>query len=483
MKNFPVFIRLIVFVLIFIGIGYTNPQIELFLDSAYHVSTIMHLIRQKVAYAYSPMWYVDRHVWHLVWATILSPFMPLATTSVFKIIYITQFWLGYILIYLATIRIMRKLLINNADALLEIVAAFAAFIYFFSTAFFNFAWETMYAVSYMITMPLAIYACGVLTTLVFSTKSNRRGSDFGLLGVSLLLILLFHAAELAYFFIYAIFLLFSLCLNRNVIKFIFPVAAGLLLTVFLLMKVEIFGGKFISLNSYTRIYSKDPTNVEIPITEWVYLSFLVIAFLAVLSFRQKLFNNKFLLTLATYSIFMAWFAIDIPSRIIFFFEPPYLTSRFIFGSFWFLFIPAFFYIVLRKLPVAIFSLMYITLAITSIYMVYMYSASHQQRFSLISKRMLISHDGDYLSRITYANFAKVDDYLKAYDCKKYIFDGNDDVSAAIGIAGCNSVTDYMNFRKLPLDEVKKLGNYQIVSVPDLFQQGDNQKYGAMWSIR
>lgn len=476
-------IRSTIFAMAFCAICYTNPQIELFLDSAYHVSGISHLIKQGVANAYSPIWYIDRHAWHQAWAWLLMPFMPLATTAIFKIVYVAQAWLTFVFIYLASIRLIHCINKQISVIGLELIAFSSAFLYLFTTSFFNFSWLSMFAVSYMVTMPMALYLCAWL--IEKSELLLFHKSDYWIL-ILVVAILLFHAAELAYPFILGVFLVIG-NFRRLPLKLAASFIVSLLVILLLLMNLKILGSKFISLDVYRSIYAKDPSNHVIPLTEWVYLAFAlgIVLIILRLSLPKYInFNLKLFLICYCYSLFMAYFAINIKTRELFFFEPPYLTARFIYGSLWFIFIPVFLYFLLNSLLPKFSPYVYLPIFIGLIIGIYNYSRNHDQKFSLIARRLILSHDGDYISRVTYANFAKVDAYLKNYDCHKYIFSGNDDISAAIGIAGCNSDTDYMTFGRVSPEQMKQLSaKYQLVKVPDLFQQGDNQKYGEMWGIR
>lgn len=476
-------IRSLIFIAAFCAIYYTNPQIELLLDSAYHISGITHLIRQDVANAYSPVWYIDRHAWHQVWAWILAPFMPLPTTTIFKVVYAAQAFVTFILIYLSSLKIIRVIVKNLSAVAYELLAFSSAFLYLFTTSFFNFSWISMYAASYLITMPIAVYICAWL--IEKSVNSCFSKKDILIL-LPITVVLLFHAAELAYPIILIIFLALA-NLKRIPLKFIITALVILLLVMLALFNIKLLGAKFISIETYRFIFAHSPSNHIVPLTEWVYLAFglggLLILFRLIFPNQFRL-NLKLLLVCYTYSLFMAYFAINIQARELFFFEPPYLTARFIYGSLWFIFIPVFLYFLLNSLLPKFSPYVYLPIFIGLIIGIYNYSRNHDQKFSLIARRLILSHDGDYISRVTYANFAKVDAYLKNYDCHKYIFSGNDDISAAIGIAGCNSDTDYMTFGRVSPEQMKQLSaKYQLVKVPDLFQQGDNQKYGEMWGIR
>lgn len=475
-------IRSLIFIAAFCAIYYTNPQIELLLDSAYHISGITHLMRQDVANAYSPVWYIDRHAWHQVWAWILVPFMPLSTTTIFKVVYAAQALVTFILIYLSSLKIIRVIIKDLPTVAYELLAFFSAFLYLFTTSFFNFSWISMFAVSYMITMPISVYICAWL--IEKSVNSYFYKKDILIL-LPIMVVLLFHAAELAYPIILIMFLALA-NLKRIPLKFIITALSVLLLLMLALFNIKLLGAKFINIETYRSIFAHSPSNHIIPLTEWVYLAFGLGGLLILLRLifpHQFRLDLKLLLVCYCYSLFMAYFATNVEARELFFFEPPYLTARFIYGSLWFIFIPIMLYLLLNL--ISRFSIyLYLPVAIALVIGVYNYSKNHEQKFSLITKRLILSHDGDYISRVTYANFAKVDAYLKNYDCRKYIFSGNDDISAAIGIAGCNSDTDYMTFGRVSPEQMKQLSTkYQLIKVPDLFQQGDNQKYGAMWSIR
>ena len=478
-------IRTIIFAMVFYAICYTNPQIELLLDSAYHVSTILHLAKQGNAYAYSPVWEVTRHGWHSLWAIILKPFLPLATTSIFKIIYLTQFFIGYIFVYFASYLLVRNLIKNTPRQVIELISGFAAFLYFFSTAFWNFSWPTMYAASYLITMPMAIYLCA---WLLDKSANFRMVSWYEWAKVTLisLLIIIFHAAEYAYIFIFLTGLFLSR-FNNVSLKYIFIAITLLAVVIVAFMLVKSLGVHFISISDYNVIYAKDHSNHVLPLTEWVSLSWYAAIGLILIAILDKKasINLRNLYLIITYSYFMAFFAEHVEARILFFFEPPYLTARFIYGSMWFIFIPLLVYILIWRLSQIIQYIAY-SLAIVGLsYAVYDYSFKHEQKFSLIAKRLIISHDGDYISRVTYANFAKVDSYLKSYDCTKYLFiSNNDDINAAIGIAGCNGNLSYDTFGRLTNEQIKQLSlKYKVIQVPELFRQGDNEKYSQLWGIR
>jgi hypothetical protein len=478
-----IYLRGIFILIAFFAIFYTNPQIELLLDSAYHVSGVMHLIKQGVADAYSPAWHIERHLWHSCWAIILKPFMPLATTSVFKIIYTVQLLLTFILVYLSAYLLLRTIAKNISSLLLEISSFFSAFLYLFTTCFFSFSWASMFAVSYMITMPLAVYLCAFCLDRFYQHKFTKvDGVIFILVSA---FILAFHAAEYAYVIILCVFL-FVFNLQRVSLKLIISLIVTFSMVILLLYFTPILGAKFTTLASYHQIYQNDPSNHVIPLTEWVYLAGIVAIMLIIvriITARVPLHLNSLLLV-TCYSVFMAYFAISIQSRELFFIQPPYLTARFIYGSFWFIFIPLGLSLLLGKLPQYIGSALYLFLSSILVVSLYDYSKAHDAGFSLIAKRLMLSHDGDYISRVTYANFAKVDDYLKSYNCSNVIFSGNDDISAAIGIAGCNSDTNYYTFGRLSPEQLQQLSaKYQLIKVPELFTQGDNQKYGQMWSIR
>jgi|GEM_PF-3899061 len=473
-----VFLAITVYTIIF-----TNPQIELLLDSAYHISGITHLIKQGIANAYSPVWYIDRHAWHQVWAWVLMPFMPLATTTIFKMVYTVQAFATFVLIYLASLKIIRIIARDLPAIAYELMAFSSAFLYLFTTSFFNFSWISMYATSYLITMPISVYICAWLTNKSLNSCFCKKDL---LIILPVLAVLLFHAAELVYPIILTIFLIIA-NLKRMPLKFFAGVFGCLLVLIVALFNIKLLGAKFISIETYRSIFAHSPSNHEIPLTEWVYLAFGLgglLILLRVIFPKQFKLNFKLLSVCYTYSLFMAYFAVNIKARELFFFEPPYLTARFIYGSLWFIFIPLCAYYLLAALLPKYASYIYLPVFAGLVIGVYHYSRNHDQKFSLIARRLILSHDGDYISRVTYANFAKIDAYLKNYDCHKYIFSGNDDISAAIGIAGCNSDTDYMTFGRISPEQMKELSSkYQLIKVPDLFQQGDNPKYGEMWSIR
>lgn len=461
--------------------GLTNPQINLALDSDAHVSVIMHLIRQGEAYMYSPEFIMPRHAWHSLWALILKPFMPISVFHVFKIIYIIQFILTVLLIYVSS-----KIIIKNVYPDINIYrnsigSAGATVLYVFSTSLLGFSWVTMYMVSYLITMAVTIYL--IAWSIDNFNERLIRIKTVIVFILCLSVILFIHGAEFSYFIVWCAFFM-PFILNKIRLRAVLFILCVVAIFILLLVNVRLFSGSFISLNEYRQVYAHDNSNINLPVTEIVWFSVICFSFfiLAISLFRAKFrVNIRLLLVIYIYSCFMIYITYNVQARELLFFIRPHITARFIYGSLWFIFIPITIIAILAKVRLRVFLPLFPVIFLVVFYGIYIYSKGHEKFFSNSVHRLIISYDPDVMGRFSQKDFEIIESYVSKYNAKETLFIANDDIAAAIGITGYSSNYDYHTFTQMtPVVLGKYTSTYKLVIVPNIIPLNSNPKNFNLW---
>lgn len=483
-KNNTYAIEVLVGLVVFGLALYTNPQLELYLDASFHLSVVMHLLHGHPAYAYSPSFYVPRHLWHLMWAFVLKPFYPLPALIIYKIIYTVQFCITMWLYYLATRHILNAFFRQISNYSSIVISFCAMFMTLFTSALLGFSWYSMYMVSYWITIPIAAYLCCLSLDCFENNVVNKWIVLRGI--ICLILIAAFHAFELAFVFIWW-FVIIIFYFNKIPSKALLGCVIVIGIILILLPHIPILSVHYTSYAEYKNIFEKDSSNIILPVTELVKVFLIAGGVLLLLSLlfarRLQLKTRPILLTMLL-SLGLTYFSLNKPVRELLFFVSPALTSRMVYASIWYAYIPILIYIVLHRIKYELLrNALIIFGVITVSYQVFQYSRTHDELLSKVAIRLWVSHDPDYISAMRYSDFRKAENYINAPACGNILFIARQDIAAAIGMMGCYANFDYNTFITMnsQLLEQYRL-HYKTESVPDLFNWGENPKYNQMWNM-
>ena len=169
--------------------------------------------------------------------------------------------------------------------------------------------------------------------------------------IFLILIAAFHAFELAFVFIWW-FVIIIFYFNKIPSKALLGSVTVVGVILILLPHIPILSVHYTSYAEYKNIFEKDSSNIILPVTELVKVSLIaggVLLLLSLLFARKLELKTRPILLTMLLSLGLTYFSLNKPVRELLFFVSPALTSRMVYASIWYVYIPILIYIILHRI--------------------------------------------------------------------------------------------------------------------------------------
>ena len=220
--------RLVFWSIVVAGISFimlSHPMMKLRFDIWQHIGNIDTLVLNPDAK-------IVRSAWHATWAFLFRT-LDIDDVFVYAVtVHRIQFFLSCILIYYATRLLFSTLLpvieLGKRRQWLSSLAMSSVLVWLTiigTVSTFQQSWIMWYSVNYQITLPLLFLALCLFVNVISLVQSNTLKAIKLFTSLTLLIMVcLYHAAELAYLVIYAPIILICFSTKNNYKKILFIIA-------------------------------------------------------------------------------------------------------------------------------------------------------------------------------------------------------------------------------------------------------------------